>query len=399
MKLDTRMRQHRRLFPGKRALVIILSSFWTYLSIIMVCGLTASLALAGDPGHYLAVTGKCDLQFPRDHGQHPGYRSEWWYYTGNLKSETGERFGFQLTFFRSQISPPGEEDSWPKPASAWRTQQLYLAHAAVTDIDGKQYYHAESMSRGVDGIAGVRQEGDQTTVFLRSWSAKITLDSMKLSAVDEKFSISLDLRPEKAVVLHGHEGYSKKGSGPGRASCYYSLTRLATAGEISIGDRRYTVSGLSWMDHEFSTEPLEPGLVGWDWFSLQLDDGTEIMVFLLRRREGGTDPVSSGTFVDRAGKTVHLSSPEFSVETLDYWDSPNTGGRYPSRWKLTVPSLNLDLSIIPNLANQEMLTPQTTRVSYWEGSVSVSGRRGGNPVSGAGYVELTGYAKPFDIHL
>jgi predicted secreted hydrolase len=361
--------------------------------------LTAAQVQAEDPGRFLAVTGPCDLQFPRDHGQHPGYRSEWWYYTGNLESETGERFGFQLTFFRSQISPPGEEVSWPKPASAWRTQQLYLAHAAVTDIDGKTYYHAEAMSRGMDGVAGVRQEVEKTTVFLRSWSAEITADAMKLTAVGTNFSISLDLTPEKAPVLHGDKGYSKKGEDPARASCYYSFTRLAAEGEITIGDRRYAVSGLSWMDHEFSTEPLEPDLVGWDWFSLQLDDGTELMVFLLRRREGGTHPVSSGTFVDKSGKTVHLSSSEFNVDTLDYWDSPNTGGRYPSRWKLTIPALDLDLSITPNLANQEMLTPQSTRVSYWEGSVSVSGKKGRNSVSGSGYVELTGYAEPFDIRL
>ena len=263
----------------------------------------------------LAVTGPCNIEFPRDHGQHPGYRSEWWYYTGNLKTKTGERFGFQLTFFRSQISPPGEEASWPKPASAWRTQQLYLAHAAVTDIDGKNYYHAETISRGVDGIAGVRQEGGKTTVFLRSWSVQIMDGAMKLSAADEKFSISLALTLEKPAVLHG-DGATVKKVRPRPASCYYSFTRLATAGEISIGDKRYSVSGLSWMDHEFSTEPLEPGLVGWDWFSLQLDDGTELMVFLLRRREGGIHPASSGTFVDRDGKAVHLSSSEFSVDIL-----------------------------------------------------------------------------------
>ena len=353
-------------------------------------------AIAADPEAYLQVTGPCGLEFPRDHGAHPGYRTEWWYYTGNLRSSGGDRYGFQLTFFRSRISPPGTEKAWPDPPSAWRTQQVYAAHAALTDIGGKRHLQAERLSRGALEMAGVRQGPTETRVFLKDWSARIGPESQELTAVAEDFSFELTLSPAKAPVLHGRDGYSRKGSSPENASCYYSFTRLEAGGSLTIAGREVAVSGLAWMDHEFSTAPLEAGIKGWDWFSLQLSDQTEIMAFLLRTADGGISPASSGTWVASDGNSHHLSKDEFSVNVLDTWKSPHSKAVYPSRWHLRVPEYKLDVVISPNLADQEMRTSAGTDITYWEGSVSIRGTHQGKPVDGQGYVELTGYARDFD---
>lgn len=352
------------------------------------------------PEGYRAVTGPCGPAFPRDHGPHPDFKTEWWYYTGNLTAEDGRRFGYQLTFFRSRIIPPGEDSSRPEPASAWRTSQIFLAHAAVSDIDGKTYLHAERMARGALGMAGAALDGDVARVQLRGWSADIGPNLHRIAADAGSFKLDLDLTPVKPPVLHGEEGYSRKGKAPESASCYYSFTRLDAAGTLGLGARSFRATGLSWMDHEFSSAPLEPNLAGWDWFSLQLNDGTELMAYFLRDKNGGFSPASSATFVDPAGNPVHISGSDLALQAEKTWTSPKTGAVYPAKWRLSAPSLPLDLTVIPNLADQEMRTPGTTDVTYWEGSVSVSGVRGKGGasarVSGSGYVELTGYETPFD---
>jgi len=349
----------------------------------------------GEPS-YRSITGPCGLKFPEDHGPHPGYRTEWWYYTGNLKHNSKRRYGFQLTFFRSQISLPGQGASWPEPASAWRTRQIYLAHAAISDIGGNRHLQAEIMSRQVLGIAGATANDDNIHVFLRNWSATIGPDGHRLIADTDNFSFTLNLVPEKPPVLHGNNGYSRKGSTTERASCYASLTRFDTAGTLTISGNTLSVHGTSWMDHEFSSAPLEAGLSGWDWFSLQLSDRTEIMIYLLRKEDNSLSMASSGTFVDAGGSSRHLTKDTFQVEILDHWKSPDSGARYPSRWHVEIPSLSMALTVAPALANQEMRTSRTTNVTYWEGSVTVKGTKAGTPVDGHGYVELTGYAKPFD---
>jgi predicted secreted hydrolase len=362
---------------------------------------TATAQDAASPdGAFLAVTGPCRLQFPRDHGAHPGYRTEWWYYTGNVRAPDGELFGFQLTFFRRQLSPPGAEAIWPQPPSPWRSQQLFLAHAAISDIGAKTFYHAEQLSRTGPAIAGVQHEQDGTaTVFLRDWSAELGHRQHRLKAAADDFSFELSLQSEKAPVPHGDQGYSRKGATPERASCYYSCTRLNTTGVLTIKGRQQPIQGSAWMDHEFSSAALEPGLVGWDWFSLQLDDHSDLMIYRLRRQDGGTSSASSGTHVDAAGQVTHLTADDFTVEVQDTWVSPHTAARYPARWKLEVPSLRLDAAIQPNLADQEMRTPETTRITYWEGSVMVTGMARETPITGLGYVELTGYDRPFDAPL
>jgi predicted secreted hydrolase len=344
------------------------------------------------PAAYLQVSGPCGLEFPRDHGAHPGYRSEWWYYTGNVRARTGERFGFQLTFFRHQISPPGAEALWPRPPSPWRTSQIYFAHAALTDINSRRFYQDETMTRGALNMAGVRQDTEVTTVFIKNWQVAMHGPTHQLQAESDDFQLRLRLEAQKEPVPHGLSGYSRKGSLPESASCYYSITRLSASGTLTVKGVPYEVEGRAWMDHEYSSAPLEPSLVGWDWFSIQLADQSELMIYLLRQRDGSLHPASSGTFVDRAGQTLHLEADAFAVEVLNFWTSPHTGTRYPHRWELKVPSRQLELTLEPQLDDQEMRTTLPTNISYWEGSVSASSSAGGSPVSGTGYAELTGYA-------
>jgi predicted secreted hydrolase len=353
--------------------------------------------LAEDENAYLSVTGPCNLEFPRDHGDHPGYRTEWWYYTGNLRTADGDRYGFQLTFFRRQLSPPPAEDKWPSRPSAWRTSQVYLAHAAVSDINGRQHRYSEDAARAALGMAGVDRRARSTKIFLKNWSVQIEAlhHRIKVSAAD--FSYELTFTPAKPLVLHGQDGYSPKGATPERASCYYSFTRLEGQGRITVGGRTVAVSGTAWMDHEFSTDLLEPGITGWDWFSLQLFDNTEIMVFLLRTVTGGLHPASSGTFIHTDGSTRHLAFDAIRMEVLDTWHSKKSAARYPARWRLQLLPLSFDAEITSNLPDQEMHTTVTTGVTYWEGSVSVAGTKANLPVKGEGYVELTGYAEAFDV--
>jgi predicted secreted hydrolase len=364
-----------------------------FVSVILLI-LFPSVTLGAEA--YKAITGPCNLEFPRDHGAHPGFRTEWWYYTGNVSAPSGARFGFQLTFFRSQLLPTQATRRWPQPASAWRSNQIYLAHAALTDISQRKFYTHERMLRGALDAAGVVQQGPQTTVFIRDWKTKIEPLRHQLKAISERFSIDMTLISLKPPILHGNNGYSLKGRTPERSSCYYSMTRLKSEGVIRVGPREYEVTGESWMDHEFSSAPLAPELEGWDWFSLQLSDQTEIMIYLLREKQGGFSPASSGTFVTAEGLGRHLAFSEIKIKSLDTWRSAKSGAVYPSAWRLSVPTLDLELTVEPNVNDQELQTTESTNVTYWEGSVSAKGRRNANPVTGAGYVELTGYAKAFD---
>lgn len=365
------------------------------LSLFLMIAVADRNVFADDELDYLSVTGPCNLTFPKDHGSHAGYRTEWWYYTGNLQVDSGEQYGYQLTFFRSQISAHGAESKWPKPHSAWRTQQVYAGHAAISDISEKRHLQSELIARGSLGIAGVSQKADLTTIFIKNWSAQISPSRHILKAFSDDFSFELSLLPAKPPVLHGKAGYTRKGSTPERASCYYSFARLRSEGALIIDGRTIPVQGFSWMDHEFSSAPLEPGIVGWDWFSLQLSDQTEIMVYLLRKQGGELNSASSGTFIDKSGKPRHLTKDDFRIDILDSWKSPRSKAVYPARWRLMIFPLSLELTITPTLSDQEMQTQASTGVTYWEGSVSVNGLAGKQPLKGVGYVELTGYAKSF----
>ncbi|HSV93747.1 MAG TPA: lipocalin-like domain-containing protein [Desulfobacterales bacterium] len=357
----------------------------------------AAAAGADSSEGYLQVTGPCGLEFPRDHGPHPGFRTEWWYYTGNLVTETGRRLGFQLTFFRHQLTPFGASADWPTPPSAWRTRQLYLAHAAVSDISGKRHLQSEQAGREALGMAGWVQNGDEMRVFVRDWSAVILPDRHRLEASADGFSFQLELAPAKGPVRHGIDGYSRKGSTAERASCYYSLTRLETTGTVTLADRQpIAVTGTSWMDHEFSTAPLEAGTVGWDWFSVQLADRSEFMIYLLRREDGSLAPASSGTYVDPLGVPRHLERGRFEIDVLDSWKSKRTGAVYPSVWRVKIPLAGVEVVVSSSLPDQEMRPADPGGISYWEGSVAAKGTKGGAAIEGQGYVELTGYARPLE---
>jgi predicted secreted hydrolase len=366
-----------------------------FLGLVLMNTVAAFKVIAGDESDFLSVTGPCNLTYPKDHGPHPGYRTEWWYYAGNLQAESGARFGYQLTFFRSQISPSDAQKKWPRPTSAWRTQQIYLGHAAVSDISGKRHLQAEQVARQALGLAGTSETAGDTIIFIKNWRAQIGENTHILKAITDAFSYDLILQPAKKPVLHGQAGYSRKGSTPRSASCYYSVTRLISGGTLTVGGKTMKVEGLTWMDHEFSTAPLEPGIVGWDWFSLQLSDRTEIMLYHFRNEKGGLSPASSGTFIDPSGNSRHLTIDDFSIEVLDQWKSPHSRALYPTRWRLTIFPLSIELNVVANLSDQEMQTSASTGVTYWEGSVSVSGSAAKRPVKGMGYVELTGYAQPF----
>jgi predicted secreted hydrolase len=368
--------------------------FFFYILFSLVIAWTA---LAESPSDYLTITGPCNLEFPKDHGAHPGYRTEWWYYTGNLRSETGNRYGFQLTFFRRQISPPGADEAWPNPPSAWRTQQIYLAHAAVSDVAGKRHLQADLVSRAALEMAGVDHQSPETVVYLKNWSARIGPEVQELQVDTDEFSYQLSLKPVKPPVLHGRSGYSLKGSSADKASCYYSYTRQEVDGRLTVGGKTVAVEGQGWMDHEFSTAFLEPGIKGWDWFSLQLSDRTELMLFFLRTVDGGVSAVSGGTWVGPKGNTMSIDKDEIAISILDTWKSPHSKATYPSRWRLRVFPYSVDLIISPNLADQEMHTFESTGVTYWEGSVIIRGTKNTIPIEGQGYVELTGYAESFDL--
>lgn len=350
----------------------------------------ASLSVAGalrtadDRGYAKAIEPR-EFSFPEDHGPHPEFRTEWWYYTGNLETAEGRRFGFQLTFFRSALAPEMAER-----ASAWATRQVYLAHFTVTDVQGERFHSFERWSRGAAGLAGA--EGEPFRVWVEDWSAEAAggqAPPMRISAREGDVGIDLVLRQGKPPVLQGERGLSRKSAERGNASYYYSLTRMPAAGTVRVDGGSFAVSGLAWMDREWSTSSLGKNQVGWDWFALQLSDGREVMLYRLRRKDGSADPASSGTVIGPGGESRRLAPGDFTLEDLDRWKSPRSGAGYPSRWRLRIPSEGLDVEVRPLLPDQEL----DVSFLYWEGAVGISGARSGAPVVGRGYVELTGYAK------
>ena len=339
-------------------------------------------ALGGDRAGFAQAVAPRPLAFPADHGPHPDFRTEWWYYTGNLRTTAGRHVGFQLTFFRVALAPAAAA----RP-SAWATRQLYLAHFAVTDTAGRRFHAARRTSRAALGLAGA--EAAPFHVWVERWTAEADGETTRLRADEDDVAIDLRLSPAKPVALQGDRGLSRKGPEPGNASLYYSVTRLRARGVVRLPGETLDVSGAAWMDREWSTSALGPRVEGWDWFAVQLDDGRDLMVYVLRRRDGTTDPLSAGTLVAADGTTRPLAARDVRVEALDHWTSPRTGVRYPSRWHLDVPSAALQLEIRPRLADQELVVG--TR--YWEGAVAVAGLSDGRAASGQGYVELVGYGE------
>ena len=334
------------------------------------------------------------FSFPEDHFSHPEFRTEWWYYSGHLYSQEKKSYGYQLTFFRTGFNRETKHQK-----SKWSIQDLYFAHLAITDESREKFEYLEKISRGSLGEAGAYpyKKGEETfRIWIEDWSIEGKGPRMQnhiLKAGDKTFGIELMLIPEINPVIHGQNGISQKAEGEGYASHYYSIPRLKTKGEIFLQNKEIPVQGISWMDHEFGSSQLREYQVGWDWFSIQLDKGMELMFYQIRHKDGKIDPYSSGTIIFPDGTYQHLLRNEFQIEVLDHWKSPKSGAVYPSRWRVKVPGHRIDLAISPTVKDQELITKESTRVIYWEGSVKVDGKYRDEPIKGVGYVELTGYAE------
>jgi predicted secreted hydrolase len=343
--------------------------------------LTASYATAQDykiaqPGYTFA--------FPRDYFNHEDYQTEWWYYTGNVKAPDGHRFGFELTFFRQGVSRA--ESSRP-----WFVHDLWMAHIALSDLTGGRFYSEERLNRAGPGVAGV--DAQTGLVWNGNWQAHIAERGEDLRGVADKFALALELTPAKQPVVQGQNGVSQKAEGAGHASHYFSVTRLLTTGSIALDGKNYQVEGTSWIDHEFFTGSMAANETGWDWLSVQLGDGTELMLYRLRHKDGSIDPYSSGSYVDASGKSQFLSSRDFEMKpTPANWTSPSTRATYPVRWHVSVPRLKIELDVTTPLKSQELAGRFGT--SYWEGAIDVAGVRDQLPLRGVGYLEMTGYAEP-----
>lgn len=331
-------------------------------------------------------------EFPRDHGSHETFQTEWWYFTGHLFTDAGRRFGYELTFFSRGIDHP---DAWNNP-SAWAIRHLYLAHFALTDESAGQFRVSEKLSR-----AGIRKAGarsDDLHVWIDRWSIRAVSGHphrFALQAQGEGFAIDLEVESRKPPVVHGVGGVSKKGEQDRETSHYYSLTRLSTTGTVQVEDVRLPVEGESWMDHEFGSADLAENLVGWDWFSIQLANGREIMAYWLREADGTFAPASSGTIVNPDGSSHSLTRGDMEVAVEQFWTSSRSGARYPNQWQFAIPSRQITLRLVPRMADQELVTERSTGVTYWEGAVDVTGTWQGTDIEGRGYVELTGYAEPY----
>jgi predicted secreted hydrolase len=383
--------------PRARRLAAVFSSLLAAAFATLGCGdrppaidghLSVAASLAADATGFARALSPRRFSFPADHGPHSEFRTEWWYYAGNLATPEGRRFGFQLTFFRRALA------ARPAPrASAWAASQVYLAHFALSDVAAGRFRSFERVSRGALGLAGARAAPFRA--WLATWSAAGPpapgpATPMHLVAAEADAAIDLTLDEGKPPILEGDRGLSRKGALPGQASYYYSLTRMPARGSLRADGQLYPVAGLAWMDREWSSGSLGPDQIGWDWLALQLDDGREVMLYRLRRKDGGADPASQGTLVARDGTSRPLAWKEVRLTPSGAWKSPRSGARYPARWRLEVPGEGLDLDLRPYLADQEL----DTSFRYWEGAVGISGTAGGAPLGGSGYVELTGYGEP-----
>ena len=328
------------------------------------------------PGHH--------YDFPRDHFNHPEFRTEWWYYTGNVRSAGGNRFGFELVFFRQ-----GQRRSAREAQSTWNTDDLYLAHLALSDLTGKHYHFTKRLNRAGPGIAGVSFE--QGRIWNGNWESRWDLASgtQTLTAVADDIRFHLRLTPRQPPVIEGENGVSQKAAGAGQASHYVSFPLLEVDGTVNGA----SVAGTAWMDHEWFSNQLAANEIGWDWFSVQLADGDDLMLFDLRRTDGSIDPYSSGTFIGRDGRATHLRRADFELTPLEFWTSRKTGARYPVKWRISVPSRAISLECTAAVQDQELASEDSPGLTYWEGAVSYSGSS-----NGVGYLEMTGYSAPVKIY-
>ena len=343
------------------------------------------------PDSWQRAIGPWSWQFPRDHGAHPNFKTEWWYFTGNLQDEHQHRYGYQLTLFRQ-----GVQFTPAQTKSRWALRDMYFGHFTISDIAEDRFHVHERVSRGALGEA--RATSGRMDVALGPWTIEQAADeTIHLHASEPDIAIDFQARPAKPLVLEGVHGLSQKAEGAGEASYYYSYPRLATTGKLRLGDATQSVSGLSWFDHEFSTSSLATDEVGWDWFCVQLDDNEEIMLYSLRDKSGAIDPASEGTWVKTDGTSGRLVPGSFSIARTGSWQSKASGATYPAGWHLLIPSHQADLTVVPEMSNQELTLSQMGALDYWEGACSTRGSVDGHAVTGVGYTELTGYSGPLQM--
>ncbi len=355
------------------------------LFLLLPAGYFSSPALAWQQ----AVTVR-PFNFPRDHGQHENFQTEWWYVTGNLAADNGQTFGFQYTIFRRGIREDKASDN------PWEVRDLYLLHTSLSDFSHQQFYHYQDASRTGPGLAGADNKTLNSWIkgnFIRQEENK----KLTLHCQTDNYTLDLILTPGyPQPILHGDQGLSHKGAEAGQASYYYSLPRLLTRGSITLNGNLYKVSGLSWYDHEFATNQLGENQQGWDWMSLHLDDGSSLMIYQMRQKTGDISPSSSGTFIFPDGRSEHLRRSDFSLAAeKQRWKSPDTGISYPLWWRLKLKNpRTMELILRPKMVGQEMKTEGTTRTIYWEGGMMAAGNRENSKIiKGEGYLELTGYGK------
>ncbi|MCE0521565.1 MAG: carotenoid 1,2-hydratase [Methylacidiphilales bacterium] len=357
--------------------------------VVLAAGLLLLPNLRADPpaDPWQRAIGAWSWVFPRDHGAHPNFKTEWWYFTGNLQDGRQRKFGYQLTLFRQgiQFTPA-------QPTSRWAVRDFYFGHFTISDLAANQFHVAERVSRGALGEA--KAAPDRMDVALGPWTVRQadTSQQIQLEAREADMEINFEENPLKPLVLEGVNGLSRKADGAGEASYYYSYPRLATTGQLRVGGSTYAVSGLSWFDHEFSTSSLGASQVGWDWFCIQLDSHEEIMLYAMRDKSGAMDPVSEGTWVKADGTSERILPGSFSITKEGTWRSPRSGAVYPAGWRIVVPGHHADLTVTPAMADQELHLTKMGALDYWEGACMIKGSVAAMPVTGVGYTELTGYA-------
>lgn len=362
----------------------------------VVGGSRLSELLGSEPVEGYAMADEArTFRFPDDHGPHQNFRNEWWYLTGNLDDERGQRFGYELTVFRFSLTPELQASTSGNAESNWRTNQLYMAHFTVTDEKNEQFHVEQRFSRGALGLAGA--QASPFKVWIEDWSiqqnpdsgaAAATGENWQLTASGPEIALDLNLVADKPAVLNGIDGLSQKSAAAGNASYYYSIPRMRSTGTLRIAGETHAVSGVSWLDREWSSSALAADQQGWDWFALQLSDGSDLMFYNIRKTDGSQDAYSAGTWIASDGESRHLQRQDVVITVTDQWQSP-AGGTYPSRWEIQLPALDLLLTVTPVIAAQELITT----VRYWEGAVDVRGRRKQQAIEGRGYVELTGYGR------
>ena len=321
--------------------------------------------------------------FPADHGPHPGFRHEWWYATGNLDGPDGKQFGYELTFFRLALTPETDKEH-KKEGSLWKTPLAFAAHFAITNVEENDFQFFHRYSRGDGRLSGA----NRNRVWLDDWFLKRIDTGWVLEAGEDDVSLKLNLIEEKPPILNGEQGLSRKSSTPGNATYYYTMPRLTSGGSLRLGDETFSVNGLTWLDREWGTSALSAKQKGWDWYALHLSDGSDLMFYHLRNIDGDRHPFSAGSWINVEGKKTNLNAENVEIEVLDYWESP-LGGRYPSGWRIRYADKGIDITVTPMVKNQEL----DTLPRYWEGAVAITGSRNENPISGRGYVELTGYSE------